>query len=175
MEIVGSIASVGQISVYMCGLIALIQEVREAIRKGPAILQERGQQLDILSLVVGNIRLRPESHSDRIAVYLVTVQDRILRLQGVILRRLHQLTSTGLPKLKAAFAFTGRDKEVTDSFTSLQQDCNALSLLIVATNSGTGPRAVNQAANIGKKKASSPPIMLRHRRPFVAIADPSST
>lgn len=138
MEAVGLIASAAQISVYAFSIASTIQDIRSAIRNGPTLLQERSQQLDVLSLVVRKIGLDTRLHSDEVARYLVTVQSKILRLNNIIRAGLQTPTKSFLQKLRAATTFINRDKEVEDSFTALQRDCQILNIYVSLPSSTSG-------------------------------------
>jgi len=141
MEVVGLIASVAQISVYACNIASTISEIRTAVRKGPSLVRERSQQLEVLSIAIENIRLGYTLHSDVLASYLLTIQDKIRAIHTIVCPRPQKPIHSSTQKLRTAVAFVTRNREIENSFADLRGDCQTLYFYMHSMGpSGSGRR-----------------------------------
>ena len=141
MEVVGIIASIAQISVYAGNIASTIAEIRTAVREGPSLVRERIQQLEILSIAIENIRLGYTLHSDVLATYLLTIQDKIRGIHAIVCPRPQKPIHSSTQKLRTALAFVTRNREIENRFAGLQGDCQTLYFYMCSrVPSGSDPR-----------------------------------
>lgn len=144
MEAFGLVVGILQVSVYASNFVSAIKDIRQAIRNGPILLQEKTQQLHILSVAVDNIGLSPQLHSKDIEASLSDVERLILRLQKIIRRRLLRPTDTSVRKLRVVISCIGGDKEVEQTFVALQGHCHFLGFYLQTMPTGSDKKVTEQ-------------------------------
>lgn len=133
MEVVGALASISQLAVYLSTTIASVHEIRNELRDAPRRIRQQDKYLLSLLSILETISDNPSLQTAKVAAYLEPVSVQITFIRDIITSHSAYTRSGLAKKLWWSFISVKEQPRVLESFKTLEFEKSSLHLYITGS------------------------------------------
>ena len=145
MEIIGSLASITQLTRYAISLIGTISDIHQRIEARPAQLHQRILQLERLTSTIQILSRCEILDTPSVREHLESIITRTKDLNALLERQIAKQTQSTVKKYCKAWITDNKEQRIINTFSDLESDKSALLLSITATQAEISSKMYEEA------------------------------